>query len=111
MKLLWWSLAALLLIVVGSFTGSNLGDVALRLWPLPGELGVPTFLVVLLALLIGICVGSAAASLSGRRRRRLRELQDRNAELARQLDGLRRSHAVPSSGQVIEGERRQRMSA
>lgn len=112
MKRLWWWLAVpVFLVIIGVFAVSNRAEVALHMWPLSQWLVLPGYAVVLMSLLVGIIIGAVAVGFSGRRRRRVRDLYDRNTELTRQLDTLRRARTDATSGQLIEVERRERMTA
>jgi uncharacterized integral membrane protein len=75
MRLLYWLIAAPLLVAAPLFAISNLETVDLSLWPLPDEwaLSVPAFAVALGGLFIGFVAGGIVAWLNaGRARARAR---------------------------------------
>ena len=88
-RYLYWGLTALCAIVVACFAVSNRTVVDLEFWPLPLAVSVPTYLVVLAALVLGLLVGwfvGWAGSWSVRRERRRHAR--RIAELERDLGRL-----------------------
>jgi lipopolysaccharide assembly protein A len=86
MKLVFWSVVALVAAVLALFAMSNREAVALGLWPLPFELDLPLYLAILAALLIGFMAGVLATWIAGRRRRRENRRRGRRiAVLEREL--------------------------
>jgi lipopolysaccharide assembly protein A len=106
-RLLSWIVMAPVTLIVIVFTAANLQDVEIGLWPLDGKWSVPLYLIALLCILFGFIAGGVVAWVSGgRRRRRARELADRNALLHRQLEELRREHAAAQARQADAGRPR-----
>ena len=86
MKLLFWTLVALMAALLALFAASNRAAVAFALWPLPFVVSAPLYLAVLGALLIGLVAGALFAWIGGRHRRReLRRRGRRIAALEREL--------------------------
>ncbi len=72
--------------VLSLFAASNREAVSLGLWPLPFLVGVPLYLVVFGAAIVGFLTGALAAWIGGaRRRRELRRCRRRSEALAREL--------------------------
>src|ERR1700687_1280797 len=69
MKLVFWSVVALVAAVLALFAMSNREAVALGLWPLPFELDLPLYLAILAALLIGFMAGGLVAPCAAARLR------------------------------------------
>ncbi|MFZ4761739.1 MAG: lipopolysaccharide assembly protein LapA domain-containing protein [Alphaproteobacteria bacterium] len=75
-RLIFWPIIGVIIL----FCVSNLNDVTLYLYPLPFELTVPTYLVLLLMLLIGFLLGGSIAWFHERRyRRELKKLKKNGA--------------------------------
>ncbi|MGE4220093.1 MAG: lipopolysaccharide assembly protein LapA domain-containing protein [Alphaproteobacteria bacterium] len=75
-RLLHWFIAVPLIVLAVLFAVSNRGMVELTLWPLPYVLGVPAFLLTMLAFLVGFLAGGIvvwAAAADTRRRARQAE--------------------------------------
>jgi len=66
-----WFVGIPFALVIAWFAVSNRSTILLELWPLPGSLEIPVYLVVLIALLAGFVLGAGAAIFSaiGRGRR------------------------------------------
>ncbi|HEV7371413.1 lipopolysaccharide assembly protein LapA domain-containing protein [Arenibaculum sp.] len=95
MRHLSWVITIPLALLVISFAVSNRDEVSLGLWPLPGRMEVPLFLVGLLGLLIGFLAGGIVAWVAGRRHRvAARREARRAARLSQELDDERRRHAT-----------------
>lgn len=95
MRYLSWVVTVPLVLVVVSFAVSNRDGVPLTLWPLPGGIELPVFLVGLLGVVIGFLAGGVVAWLSGRRHRgAARREARRAARLQQDLDDERRRHAA-----------------
>ena len=96
----FWSVTFIAAAVLVSFAIANRATVSLGLWPLPFVLEAPVYLLVLLTLLTGSCIGAAYVWIAGhwsrrdlrRRRRRVealeRELAATQARLTDQTDRL-----------------------
>jgi len=94
-RLLSWIVMAPITAVVIVFTAENLQEVEVGVWPLAGKVTVPLYLVALLCILFGFIAGGVVAWISGgRRRKRAREMANRNALLLRQIEELRREQAA-----------------
>ena len=86
MKLLFWTLVALVAAALALFAASNRAVVSLALWPLPFVAELPLYLAVLGALLIGLIAGALLAWIGGRHtRRELRRCGRRIAALEHEL--------------------------
>ena len=70
MRLPGWFLGIPFALMFAWFAVSNRGQVELVLWPLPGGVDVPVYLVVMLALLVGFILGAGGAILSATVRRK-----------------------------------------
>jgi len=82
----YWAVVIVIAAAVSLFAVSNRETVPLGFWPLPFLAETPLYLVVLVALLLGIILGVLAVWIrGGRRRRELRECRRQNATLAREL--------------------------
>jgi uncharacterized integral membrane protein len=88
-RFIYWVVTALIALVVVVFAVSNRMFVALSFFPLPAELQVPLYLVVIVALVLGFIVGALAAWFGGgKRRRENRELRRRLNRVQHDLDAL-----------------------
>lgn len=86
MRILYWIAVIIAAIVLSAFAVSNRQSVSLGLWPFSYVLGLPLFLLVFVALLIGCAVGVLGAWVAGRRgRRELRHSRRRIGALEREL--------------------------
>jgi len=86
MKVLYWIIVAVVAALLALFAASNRESVTLGLWPLSFVVGLPLYLAILSALLIGFISGVVAAWIAGRRRRReTRRRSRRIAALEREL--------------------------
>lgn len=91
MKILYWLVAAPLMILAILFAVSNQGVVELGLWPVLEGQPLPTFLVVFGAFAIGFFAGGFVAWIGGHRHRvRARVAERRSVEQAREIADLRR---------------------
>lgn len=104
-KHLSWLVTLPVTIVAVAFAVANRGEVALGLWPLPGALTLPVYLIVLGTLALGFLLGWVVAWIAwAPRRRRARQTAERARQLARELAEERRRAAaerpVPADGQV-----------
>jgi uncharacterized integral membrane protein len=83
---LYWSVAALLALVLVIFAVSNRAGIDLTLWPLPVSLQAPLYLVVLATLLVGFLLGELVAWINGgKRRSEARALRRRIERLERDV--------------------------
>jgi uncharacterized integral membrane protein len=98
MRVVFWGVVALIAAVLALFAMSNRETVAFGLWPLPFEVGLPLYLAVLAALLIGFIAGALAAWVAGRRRRR------ENRRRGRRIAALERELAATQAGVPGAGE-------
>jgi uncharacterized integral membrane protein len=90
-----WVVTVPLVLVVLSFAVSNRAGVPLTLWPLPGSIDLPVFLVGLLGVVAGFVAGGLVAWFSGRRHRgAARREARRAARLQQELEDERRRHAA-----------------
>jgi uncharacterized integral membrane protein len=81
------------------FAVSNRVIVPLALWPLPFEIGLPAYLLVSAALLLGFLIGAIAAWVHGlRNRRELWRRGRRIAGLERQLAAARSQREDDENG-------------
>ena len=78
-----------IIIVAVSFSVTNLEPVTLGLWPLPFEIAMPKYLVVLVPLALGLVIGGLLAWMSGAKHRRQAHRQSRRIAALR--DELKRS--------------------
>ena len=110
-RVISWVIMLPITVVVALFTMENLQNVEIGLWPLDGKREVPLYLVVLLCILFGFIAGGVVAWISSsRRRRRTRELADRNARLQQQVEELRRELAT-AQAHAAEAARPRAISA
>lgn len=94
MRFIFWLLAIPLLAVIAAFAVTNRGPVSLELWPLPFVATVPAFLVILVAVSVGLAIGATVMWLStGIQRRELRRRGRRIDALESELHTLRRRFA------------------
>ncbi len=76
------------------FTGNNYAAVTLSLFPLPYEIEMRVFLLVLLCFSLGVLTGGVAMSLRhAKGKRRLRERTRQMEALQNELDGLKSEQA------------------
>ena len=88
MRVLNTFLAVIVAILVVLFTVSNRTPVVVEIWPLPYQLELGLYAVILLAVFIGFAAGLVSAWLTGAKRRRelralRKEARDLQASLAR----------------------------
>jgi lipopolysaccharide assembly protein A len=98
MKYLWWATLVLVAVVVILFAISNRETISIGLWPLPVQLELPLYLLILGTLLFGFVVGEVTGRIgSWRFRREARRGRERIAVLERELETERaqRGVAVP----------------
>lgn len=101
MKILSWVIGLPIAVLAIIFAVSNRGGVLVDLWPLPWEVTLPLYLLVLGALALGLVIGAAIAWFAGgSARARARREHRRANTLEVQLDQARQadpaSKALPS---------------
>ena len=86
MRAFYWAVILIVAAVLGLFATSNRDPVSLGLWPLPFLVGLPLYLVIFGAVIVGFLTGLFAAWAAGRHpRRQLRRCRKRSEALAREL--------------------------
>jgi len=86
-KFIYWSVTALIALLVVVFAVSNRAMVTLAFFPLPAGLDVPLYLLVIVAVALGFLLGALAAWLrAGRHRRDARLLRQRIERLQRDVN-------------------------
>lgn len=87
MRFIYWSVTALVALLVIVFAVSNRAMVTLTLFPLPAALDAPLYLVVIAAVALGFLAGALVAWLSaGKHRRDARLLRQRIERLQRDVN-------------------------
>ena len=90
MKLIHWLVTVPLALVLVVFVVDNRATVNVSFWPTPFEIGMPFYLVVLAALLIGFLLGELTAWINGgKKRREAREKGRRVRDLESELEAHR----------------------
>jgi lipopolysaccharide assembly protein A len=85
-RFIYWSITALIALVVVVFAVSNRATVALTFFPLPAELQAPLYLVVIVAVILGFLVGALTAWIGGgKRRAEARQLRRRLERVQRDV--------------------------
>jgi lipopolysaccharide assembly protein A len=86
MRAVYWTVVLAVAAVLSLFAASNREPVSLGLWPLPFLVGVPLYLVVFGAAIVGFLTGAFGVWIGGaHRRRELRRCRRRSEALAREL--------------------------
>jgi uncharacterized integral membrane protein len=86
MRAVYWVVILVIAAALSLFAASNRDLVSLGLWPLPFLVGLPLYLVVFGALIVGFLIGIFAAWVAGsHRRRELKQCRRRSEALAREL--------------------------
>ena len=89
MKLLYWLIAAPLMVLAVLFAVSNRESVDLALWPLPWVIEAPVYAIALGALALGVVVGAFVAWVGGGRARgRARSAERKFHEQQRDVEAL-----------------------
>lgn len=97
-KILAWLLLGLVACAVVAFAVVNRAEVHLSLFPLPYEIGLPAFLLVLLTFAAGVLAGGAALWRKLHRVRRQLSLETRRAKaLADQIAAMEAERAASPS--------------
>ncbi|MHA1567956.1 MAG: LapA family protein [Alphaproteobacteria bacterium] len=107
MKFLWRLVGLVVALVVITFATSNREATIVNLWPLPWQLTVPVYAVVLCAIAFGVLAGGLGAwRAGGRARAATRALGRQVADLRTENDALRRgrSKAATPSGVPVAGQ-------
>ena len=104
MKYLFRGLFLLFILLGALIAVSNSQPVQLALWPLPQQIVMPLYLLVVLLLLLGVLAGLGLGWWAARHhRRRARERGSEAARLDREVTRLRESlaanQATPAAGQ------------
>ena len=86
MRAVYWAVTLSVAAVLSLFAASNREGVSLGLWPLPFLVGVPLYLVIFGAAIVGFLTGALVAWIAGaHRRRELKRCRRRSEALAREL--------------------------
>lgn len=102
MKIFAWSLTLVLVLVTIVFAVNNRAPSSLDFWPLPFELTLPLYGLVLLGLLIGFLIGASTSWLAGGKWRRLARARKRELDIrAREAAELKKPEEQPA----IEAEK------
>lgn len=105
MRYLTWIVTLPLTLIVVSFAISNRELVSLELWPLPGSVDLPIFVIALVPLAIGIVIGGLIDWLmqSGHRRHE-RRLKRQVGRLEGEVKEVRTREAEAARAAAREGE-------
>lgn len=99
MRIVAWVGLAAAALVFAVFAIHNDGATPVDLWPLPFEIRLPLFILVIGAMLAGFLLGWAAAwRAGGRQRRQLRERARETAALKGQVEDMRQRLPAPAKG-------------
>lgn len=91
MRLVYWLIAAPLMLVAALFAISNLAVVEIGLWPLPFKVNVPVYLIALGGLAVGFLAGGLVAWFgAGRVRARARAAERAVRRRDVEIEDLRR---------------------
>ncbi|WP_119460882.1 LapA family protein [Rhodospirillaceae bacterium SYSU D60014] len=98
MKHFSWIFTVPVTAIVVLFAITNRSLATLSFWPLPWEMNLPIYLIILSALFVGFMLGAVVAWLSGgRRRRQTRQLAEQVRAQSRQIAELQRRQAEASA--------------
>ena len=101
MRLVHWLVTAPVALVLVIFALSNRGTTDLNFWPFDFVLEAPTYLVVLLLLLIGFALGELVAwVMRGSHRRERRAQAKRIAALERELAACQAAKSLPANSTI-----------
>jgi len=104
-RYLTWIVTLPLTLIVVSFAISNRELAALELWPLPGAIELPVFVIVLVPLAIGVVLGGLVDWLAqGHHRRQERRLKRRVGTLESEVRQVRGKEAEAARTAAREGE-------
>jgi len=99
MRAVYWTVTLAVATVLSLFAASNREAVWLGLWPLPFLVGIPLYLVVFGAAIVGFLTGAFVAWIAGAyRRRALSRCRRRSEALARELAATQSQ--LPSTAQA-----------
>ena len=106
MRYIAWTLTLPILVVAAVFAISNRQPLPVRLWPLPQEMLLPGYLVVLLPLAAGLLIGGAVVWLGSVKYRRLsRRRGTRLRALNKELDEMRRQQQAREEAEAQAAEK------
>lgn len=106
MRYIAWTITLPILVVAAVFAISNRQPLPVRLWPLPQEMLLPGYLVVLLPLAAGLLIGGAVVWLGSVKYRRLsRRRGTRLRALNRELDEMRRQQQTREEADARAAEK------
>lgn len=92
MKHFSWILTLPLTVVVVVFSVNNIADMAINLWPFGIVISWPTYLVMLLSVVIGFLLGGTIMWVSaGQTRQEMRRQRGEARRLAHELESLRKA--------------------
>lgn len=98
MKHFSWIFTLPVTAIVVLFAITNRSLATLSFWPLPWEVNLPIYLIILGALFVGFMLGAVVTWLSGgRRRRQARQLAEQVRTQSRQIAELQRRQAKASA--------------
>lgn len=90
MRYFVWGIVVVLALIAAVFAIYNHAPTTLNFWPLPYQLTLPLYGVILATLVIGFILGAAIAWLASARWRRLARVRGReNETLMRQVEALK----------------------
>ena len=109
MKSLYWCFAGFLMFLAVDFAISNQGLVELTLWPLPGSVAVPVFILAFGAFTVSFFAGGLVAWVgAGKTRvraraaeRKVREEEREIADLKRKLEKAKSTSAEPAEPRAL----------
>ena len=109
MKSLYWCVAGSLMFLAVDFAISNRGLVELTLWPLPGSMTVPVFILAFGAFTVSFFAGGLVAWVgAGKTRvraraaeRKVREEEREIADLKRKLEKAKSTSAEPAEPRAL----------
>lgn len=97
-RLIRLTFLVLILLAVIVFTVSNRGDVNLSLFPLPYEVGLPTYLFFLMTLLLGYVLGAFSNGMKTFQHKREAKKEHRKVEaLNQEVSALRAKEATATA--------------
>jgi uncharacterized integral membrane protein len=105
MKYVWRLFGIVAAIILVVFAVANRETIPVSLWPLPWDVAVPIYVLVLAALALGVLAGGIGAWRAGGRRRRAARAAARRADaLSEENEALR--HAAPRAAATVPATRR-----
>jgi uncharacterized integral membrane protein len=101
MKVLYWLVAAPLMLLAVLFAVTNRDVIELGLWPLPWVVSAPVYVIALIALAVGFLAGAIVVWISGGKRRgRARAAERKILDQAREISELRRRLEAAEAAQA-----------